>query len=120
MKGGKTATLAAGTYCFHNVTVGGGSTLRTAGAVVLTLNAKLDAGGGSTVAAGVVGSVGSSDPEQLHGRRRREPRRRLDRVRTVLRTEDGHRLGGGSIVFGSLLGKTLNIGGDGVVHYDTH
>src|SRR4029079_7623269 len=42
VKGGKPARPAAGTYCFHNVTVGGGSTLRTAGAVVLTLNAKLD------------------------------------------------------------------------------
>jgi hypothetical protein len=118
VKGGKTATLAAGSYCFHNVTVSGGSTLATAGAVTLTLTGKLDAGGGSKLV------TPTSNPSDL-------------KIRSAFTGGGGISFGGGGTTYaniyapktdvaisggtvldGSVLGKTLNISGDSSVHYD--
>ena len=91
VKGGKTATLAAGTYCFHNVTVGGGATLRAAGAVGLALTGKLDAGGGSSLV------TASSAPSDLKIRSSYTGGGGVSlgggctAYATALRTEDGHR-----------------------------
>jgi len=119
VKGGRTATLAAGTYCFHNVTVGGGATLRAEGAVVLVLNGKLDAGGGSSLV------TASSAPADLKIRSSSAATGvslggGSTAYAAIYAPTTGITLGGGSVVFGSLLGKTLNIGGDSAVHYDTN
>ena len=47
MSGGGTATLANGTYCFHNVTVSGGSTLIINGPVMMNVTGKFTDSGGS-------------------------------------------------------------------------
>ncbi len=120
VKGGKTATLAAGTYCFHNVTVSGGSTLNVGGAVTLVLTGKLDAGGGSKIV------TASANPSDL-------------KIRSAFADGAGVSFGGGGTMYaniyapmtdvaiaggtvldGSVLGKSLNISGDSAVHYDTH
>ena len=70
---GKTVTLAAGTYCFHNVTLTGTGALNVGGAVVVVVNGMLTSSGGASF-----NTVGKhpgepADQEQLHGRERREP-----------------------------------------------
>jgi hypothetical protein len=119
VKGGRTATLAAGTYCFHNLTVAGGSTLRAAGAVVIVLTGKLDAGGGSTLTTAsatpgdlqIRSSYSGTDGVTLAATRA---------VATIYAPRTDVSLAGGSVLFGSLLGKTLAISGDSAVHFDVH
>ena len=45
---GKTVTLAAGTYCFHNVTLTGTGALNVGGAVVIVVNGTLTSSGGAS------------------------------------------------------------------------
>jgi hypothetical protein len=119
VKGGKTATLAAGTYCFHNVTVAGGATLRIDGAVVLRLTGNLAVGGGSTTA------TVSAAPGDLQVRSSSTAAGGVSiaaaRVYAAIYAPTaGVAVNGGSVVFGSLLGKTLSITGDSAVHFDVH
>ena len=87
MSGGKTATLAAGTYCFHNVTLSGGSTLAVAGPVKIVVTGKVNASGGTFVnPTHVPGEPAAL--EQLRRRERRHAVRRRQRVHERLRAAD--------------------------------
>jgi hypothetical protein len=118
VSGGKTATLANGTYCFHNLVLSGGSELTVSGPVSIVLNGLLNASGGSLVnltrlpsnlelgssfagADGVILSGGSAGYLSVYA-----PRTSIA-------------LSGGSPVYGALLGKTLSLSGGSAVHYDT-
>jgi phage baseplate assembly protein gpV len=46
VSGGKTVTLADGAYCFHELTLSGGSSLSVSGPVSIVVTDKLDASGG--------------------------------------------------------------------------
>ncbi len=117
VSGGKTATLAAGTYCFNNLTLSGGSVMTVSGPVVIKLTGKLNGSGGSfanptyvpanlriessfTGAGGVALSGGSGA------------------YLTVYAPGTGVTLSGGSPLFGALLGKTLTASGGADIHYD--
>ena len=120
VQGGKTATIAAGTYCFHKVTLGGGATLTATGPVVLRLTDKLEAGGGSRLL------TSSSAPADLKIRSSFTGDGGVSfggggqAYVTVYAPQTGILLGGGSVVYGSLVGQTLDISGDSAVHYDVH
>jgi hypothetical protein len=47
VSGGGTATLANGSYCFKNLTVSGGSTLRVNGQVMISVTGQFNTTGGS-------------------------------------------------------------------------
>jgi hypothetical protein len=118
VSGGKAATLAPGTYCFHNLALSGGATLTVSGPVVIKLTGQLNGSGGSLVnltklpsnlqvessyagANGVVLSGGASG------------------YLSVYAPQTSITISGSSPVFGALLGKTLDLSGNAVVHYDT-
>jgi hypothetical protein len=115
--GGKTATLAAGTYCFHNVTVSGQSVLTVTGAVKIVLTGRLDASGGSIVNQThvatnlqIASSFAGSDGVVLSGG--------SGAYFTVYAPRTGITLSGRSPVTGALLGKTLTASGGSPIHYD--
>ena len=113
VSGGKTATLAAGAYCFHNITLSGGSTLAVAGPVKIALTGVLNAGGGSFLNP-------SHNPANLQlsssyaGAERRPALRRRGRVpQPCTRRPRTSRFSGGSPLYGAVLGKTLAVSGGG-------
>jgi hypothetical protein len=118
--GGRTVTLAAGTYCFRNVSVGGGSTLRAAGPVVLVLDGALSVGGSSSLL------TASSTPADLKIRSAFTGAGGVSigggatAYGTIYAPKTDISLGGGSVLYGSLLGKSLSLVGSASVHYDTH
>jgi hypothetical protein len=117
VKGGKTAALAGGTYCFHNVTVGGGATLRADGAVTLVLTAKLDVGGGSKLL------TASSSPSDLKIRSSYTGNGGVSfgggatGYAQIYAPKTDVALNGGSVLNGSVLGRSLSLTADSAVHY---
>ena len=118
VSGGHAATLANGTYCLHNVTLSGGSTLTVNGAVVINLTGQLNASGGSfanttnrpanlQISTSYTGNNGVT----LSGG--------TNAYLKVLAPGTSITLSGGSPIFGALVGKTLTVSGNSVIHYDT-
>jgi Metallo-peptidase family M12B Reprolysin-like len=116
--GGKTATLANGTYCFNNVTLSGGATLAVGGPVTIQLRGVLDASGGSLLnttfvpanlelsssyagANGVILSGGGGGA-----------------YLSLYAPQTNVTLSGGASVYGAVLGRTLTVSGGSAVHYD--
>ena len=87
---------------------------------MLRLTDKLDAGGGSRLL------TSSSAPSDLKIRSSFTGGGGVsfgggaEAYVTVYAPQTGISLGGGSVVYGSLVGKTLDISGDSAVHYDVH
>src|SRR6266516_3620799 len=118
VSGGNAATLANGTYCLHDVTLSGGSTLTVNGAVVINLTGQLKASGGSfanttnrpanlQISTSYTGNNGVT----LSGG--------TNAYLKVLAPGTSITLSGGSPIFGALVGKTLTVSGNSVIHYDT-
>jgi hypothetical protein len=113
------ATLADGTYCFHNVTLTGGGMLRVTGPVAIGLTGQLDVGGGSNLV------NATSVPANLQISSSYVGGNGIDLSAinayvSIYAPRTGITLAGGSAVFGSLLGRTLTVSGDSSVHYDVH
>jgi hypothetical protein len=111
------ATLANGTYCFHNVTVTGGATLAVNGPVQINLTGQLSGSGGSflnrtyvpanlRIASSYVGGTGVT----LSGG--------SSAYMAVYAPKTGITLSGNAELYGALLGKTLTVSGNPAVHYD--
>ncbi|PYS39182.1 MAG: hypothetical protein DMF71_15620, partial [Acidobacteria bacterium] len=118
VSGGHAATLANGTYCLHNVTLSGGSTLTVNGAVVINLTGQLNASGGSFVNTTnrpanlqISTSYTGNNGVTLSGG--------TNAYLKVLAPGTSITLSGGSPIFGALVGKTLTVSGNSVIHYDT-
>ena len=117
LSGGKTVTLAGGSYCFHNLTLSGGSVLTVAGPVTLTLTGLLNAAGGSFINPTHVpanlqisSSFAGANGVLLSGG--------AGAYLSVYAPTTSVGLSGGSPVYGALLGKTLALSGGSAVHYD--
>jgi hypothetical protein len=118
VSGKKSVTLADGTYCFHNLSLSGGSELHVNGPVKIFLTGKLEASGGSgfvnptSVPANLQFSTSfdGKDGVKLSGG--------SQAYLSVYAPQTDVTLSGGSPVFGALLGKTLELSGNAVVHYD--
>jgi hypothetical protein len=116
---GKTVTLAAGTYCFHNVTVTGTGALNAGGAVVVVINGVLStSGGGSLNLTGgripanlqIKSSYTGANGVSLNGG---------SAAATFFAPRTNVILGGGAQVYGAVLGSTLSLTGvGGGIHYD--
>jgi len=118
VNGNSTATISAGTYCFHNVKLNGQGVLQTTGAVSIRLTGTLQANGGSLVNAShlpsnlqIASSFTGDDGVSISGG--------ADAYLTVYAPRTGVTVTGGSPVFGALLGKTLTVSGNSQIHYDT-
>jgi uncharacterized repeat protein (TIGR01451 family) len=117
VSGGGTATMAAGTYCFNNVTVTGGSTLVFSGAVILNVTGKFTDSGGSLqnpsqIPANlqVFCSYTGSNGVTVSGT--------SSTYMSIYAPGTGVTVSGGGAYFGSLVGKTLVVSGNSQVHQD--
>lgn len=118
VNGNSTATIAAGSYCFHNVKVNGQSTLQTSGAVLIRLTGTFLASGGTIVNPShvvsnlrIASSFSGDDGVTISGG--------ADAYLTMYAPQTSVAIGGGSPVFGAVLGKTLTISGNSPAHFDT-
>jgi hypothetical protein len=116
VKPGKTATLAAGAYCFHDLRIPKRSVLKVTGNVTIQLTGLLRAFGtfANTTPSGanllIASSYSGSNGVALTGGGRAyvivyAPSTRVE-------------LSGGRAIFGALLGKTLKVSGHSDVHVD--
>jgi len=115
---GKTVTLAAGTYCFHNVTLTGTATLNVGGAVTVVLNGTLTTSGGAGM------NTAGKIPANLQIKSSYTGAAGLSFnggsvYATVFAPRTSVSLGGGAQLFGAVLGKSLTFSGlGGAIHYD--
>jgi uncharacterized repeat protein (TIGR01451 family) len=113
------ATLANGTYCFHNVTVGNSAQLKVNGPVVIRMTGTLNANGAATIAntTGIPGNlrilssysgtngVTFSNASNAH--------------LLVFAPNTGATISGAAPLFGTVVAKTVTISESGKIHYDT-
>jgi hypothetical protein len=117
VSGGNTVTLADGAYCFHKLTLSGGSSLTVSGPVSIVVTDKIDASGGgfantTRIPANlqISNSYSGTGGMTLSGG--------SGSYMNVYPPRMGIALSGGSAVYGALLGKTLVLSGGTAVHYD--
>jgi hypothetical protein len=117
VSGGGMATMAAGTYCFNNVTVSGGSTLAFSGAVIMNVTGKFTDSGGSLQNPSltpanlqVFCSYTGSNGVTVSGT--------SSAYMAIYAPGTGVTVSGGGAYFGSLVGKTLVVSGNSQVHQD--
>ena len=117
VSGGGTATLANGNYCFHNVTVSGGSTLVINGPVKISVTGKFTDSGGSLQNTSynpanmqVTSSYTGSNGVTVSG----------TSATYIMIYAPGTDLtvSGGGPLYGSLVAKTLTVSGNSQVHQD--
>src|SRR4029078_9958455 len=118
VSGGKSVTLAEGTYCFHDLSLSGGSKLSVAGTVRIFLTGQLDAGGGSSLVNPSAVPANLQFSSSYTGKDGVKLSGGSSAYLSVYAPRTSVELTGGAPVFGALLGKTLVISGGGAVHYD--
>lgn len=105
-------------YCFHNVTVSGGSKLYVSDAVQINMLGQFNASGGSLINL-------SYDPVNLQISTTYQGNNAVvlsggsNAYALIYAPAGGVTLSGGSPLFGAVLGKTLVMSGDSKVHCDT-
>jgi hypothetical protein len=111
------ATLANGTYCFHNVTVSGGATLAVNGPVQINLTGQLNGSGGSFLNRTYVpanlkiaSSYAGGNGVTLSGG--------SSAYMAVYAPRTGITLSGNGSLYGAALGKTFTSSGNASAHYD--
>jgi len=117
VNGNGTATLANGTYCFHNVSVSGGATLRVNGPVTINVTGTFTTSGNSLqnstlVPANlqVVSSYTGNNGVSVSGG--------SSTYLTIYAPGTSVSVSGDAPLFGSLVGKTLTVTGNSMLHYD--
>jgi len=112
-----TATLANGTYCFHNVSVNGGATLRVNGPVTINVTGTFTASGNclqnSTLIPAnlqLVSSYTGNNGVSVSGG--------SSTYLTIYAPGTSVSVSGDAPLFGSLVGKTLTVTGNSMLHYD--
>ena len=118
LSGVNIATLANGTYCFHNVTITNSAQLKVNGPVVIKLTGTLSVGGATSLSnttgipanlrilssySGTTGvTLGNSINAQL----------------VIYAPNTGVTISGAVPMFGTVVGKTVTISNSGMIHYD--
>ena len=117
VSGGGTATLAAGNYCFHSVTVSGGSTLSVNGAVSISVTGQFNTSGGSiqnttNIPANlqVSSSYTGNNGVTVSGG--------SGAFMSIYAPGTSVTVSGSSPFYGSLVGKTLTVSGNSQIHQD--
>ena len=117
VSGGGMATMIAGTYCFNNVTVSGGSTLAFSGAVKMNITGKFTDSGGSLQNPSLIpanlqvfSSYTGSNGVTVSGT--------SATYMAIYAPGTDVTVSGGGAYFGSLVGQTLRVSGNSQVHQD--
>ena len=118
INGKNIATLAAGSYCFHNLTLAGGGRLTASGRVTVRLTGQFSAAGNSSSAADggpgnlqILSSYAGSAGVTLSGT--------TELHMTIYAPQTDVSLLGSPRLYGSVLGKTLSLTGNASLHFDS-
>jgi uncharacterized repeat protein (TIGR01451 family) len=119
LSGVNIATLANGTYCFHNVTLTNSAQLKVNGPVVIKLTGTLNTGGATSftnltsvpgnlrILSSNTGTNGVSFTNSTS----------INMV--IYAPQTGVTISGAAPLFGTIAGKTITLSGSGMIHYDT-
>jgi len=119
LSGVNIATLANGTYCFHNITMTNSAQLKVNGPVVIKLTGTLNAGGATfinnttmipgnlRIMSSYSGSNGVSVSNSSNARL------------MVYAPQTSVTISGAGPLFGTVAGKTVTVSNSGAIHYDT-
>lgn len=119
LSGVNIATLANGTYCFHNVTLGNSSQLKVNGPVVIKLTGTLNTSGATNLNnttqipsnLRILSSYSGSNGIVLGN---------STSVYSVIYVPNtGLNISGAAPLFGTVAAKSITIGNSGAIHYDT-
>jgi uncharacterized repeat protein (TIGR01451 family) len=119
LSGVNIATLANGTYCFHNVTLTNSAQLKVNGPVVIKITGTLNASGATSLTntTAIPGNLrilssssGSNGVTLSNG---------TNAYLVIYAPNTGVTITGAAPLFGTVAGKTLTISNSGMIHYDT-
>lgn len=119
MTGVQIATLANGTYCFHNITLGNSGQLKVNGPVVIKMTGVLNTSGSTNLNnttqipnnLRILSSYSGSNGVTLGNS--------VSVYALVYAPNTGLNLSGSAPLFGTFAGKSIIIGNSGAIHYDT-
>jgi uncharacterized repeat protein (TIGR01451 family) len=118
LSGVNNATLANGTYCFHNVTLTNSAQLRVNGLVVIKLTGTLNAGGATSIVntTGVPSNLrilssyaGSNGVTLINS---------TTTTLVIYAPGTNVTISGAVPLFGTVAGKTVTVSNSGMIHYD--
>jgi cytoskeletal protein CcmA (bactofilin family) len=119
LSGVNIATLANGTYCFHNVTLTNSAQLKVNGPVVIKITGTLNASGATSltnttgipsnlrILSSYSGSNGVSFTNSTNA------------YLVIYAPNAGVTISGSAPLFGTVAGKTVTLSNSGMIHYDT-
>jgi uncharacterized repeat protein (TIGR01451 family) len=113
------ATLANGTYCFHNVTVGNSAQLKVNGPVVIRMTGTLNASGATSLTntTGIPGNLRVMS--SYSGTNGVTFGNASNAHLVVYAPRTGVAVSGAAPLFGTVAGRTITISNSGMIHYDT-
>jgi hypothetical protein len=119
LSGVNIATLANGTYCFHNVTLGNSAQLKVNGPVVIKLTGTLNTSGATFINnttqipsnLRILSSYSGSNGVVLGNS--------ASIYSVIYAPNTGLNISGAAPLFGTAAGKSITLGGSGAIHYDT-
>jgi endonuclease G len=119
LSGVNSATLANGTYCFHNLTLTNSAQLKVDGPVVIKLTGALNIGGASRLSntteipgnLRILSSYSEANGVTINNG--------ANNFMVVYAPQTDIYISGTGRLFGGAVGKTITIGNSGAIHYDT-
>lgn len=118
LSGINNATLANGTYCFHNLTLTNSGQLKVNGTVVIRLTGTLSIGGASSLTnmtgipgnLRIISSYGGANGVSINNG--------VNNIMMIYAPQTGVSVTGMGALFGTVVGKTITVGNSGTIHYD--
>jgi hypothetical protein len=119
LSGVNIATLANGTYCFHNVTLTNSAQLKVNGPVVIKITGTLNAGGATSFVntTGIPGNLRILS--SYSGSNGVSFNNSTNAHLVIYAPNTGVTISGSSPLFGTVAGKSITISLSGSLHYDT-
>jgi hypothetical protein len=119
LSGVNIATLANGTYCFHNVALTNSAQLKVNGPVVIKLTGTFNASGATNVNNTTAVPANLKMLSSYTGASGITLGNAASNYLVIYAPGTGVSVSGSAPLFGTVGGKTLSITGSGAIHYDT-
>lgn len=119
LTGVNVATLANGTYCFHNVSVGNSAQLKVNGPVTIKLTGTLSTSGAASINNTTVIPSNLRILSSYSGSNGVTFGNSASAYLLVYAPQTGVTISGAAPLFGTVAGKSLTISNSGMLHYDT-
>ena len=119
LSGVNIATLANGTYCFHNLTLTNSAQLKVNGPVVIKITGTLSTGGATSLTNTTANPSNLRILSSYSGTNGVSLGNSTSAYLVIYAPNTGVTVSGAVPLFGTVAGKTLTISNSGMIHYDT-